>query len=134
MSGLVARRTRTAAAVTCLAGALAVLLGWLAVGTRGPASALLGLAMVLVFFSAGSLPLVVLGDGRAGRSGLALLVLGTTYLLRIVAGVAVYAVASTSSAVDSHVVGLTVIGCALVWVNTQVVVGLSRRGQPTLEL
>jgi len=55
-------------------------------------------------------------------------------VLRILLGVVVYAVASSSDAVDSQVVGITVIGCALVWVNTQVFLGLSRRHQPTLEL
>jgi len=134
VAGLLARRTRTAALTTCLAGGVAVVAGALAVGAHGPLSALLGLGMVLAFFGTGSLPFAVMGDGTGGRSGLAFAVLGMTYLLRIVAGVAVYAVASTSSGVDSLVVGLTVIGCALVWVNTQVVLGLSRRRQPTLDL
>lgn len=134
VAGLLSRRTRIAALTTCLAGGVAVVAGVLAAGPHGPLSALLGLGMVLAFFGAGSLPFAVVGDGTGGRSGLAFAVLGMTYLLRIVAGVAVYAVASTSSAVDSQVVGLTVIGCALVWVNTQVVLGLSRRSQPPLEI
>jgi ATP synthase protein I len=113
---------------------VAVLVGWLAVGAHGPLSALLGLVLVLVFFSAGSLPFVVAGDGTGGRSALAFLVLGMTYVLRILLGVAVYAVATRSDAVDTQVVGLTVIGCALVWTNTQLVLGLSRKHQPTLDL
>lgn len=134
MTSLLARRNRTAALVTGAAGLVAVLAAWLAVGAQGPLSALLGLLMVLVFFAAGSLPFAVLGDGAGGRSGLAFAVLGMTYLLRVVAGVAVYAAAATSPSVDTGVVGLTVIGCALIWVNTQVVLGLSRRQQPGLEL
>jgi ATP synthase protein I len=131
---LLASRNRLAALATSAAGLLAVLVSWAAVGDHGPLSALLGLVMVLAFFSAGTLPFVVAGDGTGGRSGLAFLVLGMTYVLRILAGVVVYQVATRSDAVDSTVVGLTVISCALVWVNTQVVVGLSRRHQPTLDV
>jgi ATP synthase protein I len=131
---MLAQRNRTAAATTGLAGVLAVLLSWAAVGSRGPGSALLGVIMVLVFFGAGSLPFVVAGDGTQGRSGFAFLVLGMTYVLRILLGVGVYVVASESDSVNSTVVGLTVIGCALVWTNTQLFLGLSRRHRPTLEL
>jgi ATP synthase protein I len=132
--GVLARRNRTAALATAVAGAVAVLVSWAAVGAHGPGSALLGVVMVLVFFGAGSLPFVVAGDGSGARSGLAFLVLGMTYVLRILLGVAVYVVASEASWVDSTVVGLTVIGCALVWTNTQLVLGLSRRHRPTLDL
>jgi hypothetical protein len=88
--------------------------------------------MVLVFFTAGSLPLVIAGDG--GRSGFAFLVLAMTYVLRILLGVVVYVVATRSPSIDRQAVGLTVIVCALAWVNTQVVLGLSRRHQPTLDV
>jgi ATP synthase protein I len=131
---MLAQRNRTAAATTALAGLLAVLVSWAAVGSSGPASALLGAVMVLAFFGAGALPFVVAGDGTQGRSGFAFLVLGMTYVLRILLGVAVYTVASESDAVDSKVVGLTVIACALVWTNTQLFLGLSRRHRPTLDL
>ncbi|MCW2498734.1 MAG: synthase [Frankiales bacterium] len=131
---MLAHRNRTAALATALAGLVAVLVAWVAVGAHGPLSALLGAALVLVFFGAGSLPFVVAGDGRGGRSALAFLVLLMTYVLRILLGVAVYAVASEAEGVDTTVVGLTVIGCALVWTNTQVVLGLSRRHRPTLDV
>lgn len=137
MSGapsLLAHRNRVAALATAAAGVVAVLVSWAAVGAHGPLSAALGAAMVLAFFSAGTLPFAVAGDGTRGRSGLAFLVLGMTYVLRILAGVAVYQVATRSDAVDSTVVGLTVIGCALVWTNAQLVVGLQRRHQPTLDV
>ena len=65
---------------------------------------------------------------------MAFLVLGMTYLLRILLGVLIWALAVESPRIDRVVVGVTVIACALVWVNTQVVVGLSRRNQPPLEL
>ena len=126
------RRNRTCALVTLAVGALCVLVAWAAVGSHGPGSALLGLVMVLVFFSAGTLPLLVVGD--ATQSGFAFLVLAMTYILRILLGVVVYVVAIRSPAIDRQVVGLTVIVCALAWVNTQVVLGLSRGHQPTLDV
>lgn len=131
---LLSHRNRLAGLVTTAAGAVAVLVSWAAVGDHGPLSAFLGLLMVLVFFSVGGLPFVVAGDGTHGRSGMAFLVLGMTYVLRVLAGVVIYQVASRSDRVDMTVVGLTVIGCALVWTNTQLVLGLQRRHQPTLDL
>ena len=126
------RRNRTSALVTLGVGVLCVLVSWVAVGSDGPGSALLGVTMVLVFFLAGAVPLLVVGDGR--QSGFAYLVLAMTYVLRILLGVVVYVVATRSPSIDRQVVGLTVIVCALAWVNTQVVLGLSRRHQPTLDV
>ena len=131
---LLRRRNRLAALTTTVAGLLAVVIAWIAVGGHGPLSASLGVVLVLVFFSAGTLPFLVLGDGERRRSGLAFLVLGMTYVLRILLGVVVYQVATRSEQVNTTAVGLTVIGCALVWTNTQLVVGLRRRHQPTLEV
>ena len=128
---MLARRTRVAALTTAAAGLVAVLVAWAAVGTDGPLSALLGAGLVLGFFLLGALPFVV---ADLGHKGMAFLVLGMTYLLRVLLGVVVWAVAVQSERIDRVVVGLTVIACALVWVNTQVVLGLSRRSQPTLDL
>lgn len=129
---ILVRRNRACALVTLAVGALCVLVSWFAVGGHGPGSALLGVVMVLVFFSAGSLPLAIAGDGS--KSGFAFLVLAMTYVLRILLGVVVYVVATRSPSIDRQAVGLTVIVCALAWVNTQVVLGLSRRHQPTLDV
>lgn len=129
---ILVRRNRVCALVTLAVGALCVLVSWVAVGSQGPVSAFLGVVMVLVFFSVGSIPLAVAGDGS--RSGFAFMVLAMTYVLRILLGVVVYVVASDSPSIDRQAVGLTVIACALAWVNTQVVLGLSRKHQPTLEV
>jgi hypothetical protein len=86
---------------------------------------------VLVFFGMGSLPLLVVGEGR---NGLAWIVLGLGYVLRILVGVVVWAVAVSSDAIDRKAVGLTVIGCALVWLNTQLLLGLSRRHRAPLDV
>jgi ATP synthase protein I len=129
---ILVRRNRVCALVTLAVGALCVLVSWAAVGNQGPASAFLGLVMVLVFFSVGAIPLAVVGDGSS--SGFAFMVLAMTYVLRILLGVVVYVIASDSPSIDRQAVGLTVIACALAWVNTQVVLGLSRKHQPTLEV
>lgn len=127
-----ASRARTAALATTAAGLIAVVAAALLVGSRGPGSALLGLGMVLAFFGAGALPLAVVGDGS--QPGFAFLILGMTYVLRILLGVVIYVMASTASWVHTGTVGLTVIGCALVWTNTQLALGLSRKHQPTLDV
>ena len=127
-------RYRAASIATATAGALAVLGAWLWAGPTGPVSALLGAAVVLGFFLLGGLPFLVFGSGGGARGAMAFLVLGLTYLLRVLAGVVIWALAVASPRIDRQVVGVTVIVCALVWVNTQVVVGLARRNQPPLEL
>ena len=128
------RRQRIAALTTSLAGLVAALLGAVTAGRDGVLSAIVGTVLVLLFLSAGSLPLVVAGDGTQGRAKLGFLVLGMTYALRLVLAVAVLTVADASGSVDSQVMGVTVIACALVWTATQVVLGTVRRHQPTLDL
>ncbi|MCW2598584.1 MAG: hypothetical protein JWM02_413 [Frankiales bacterium] len=128
------RRQRIAALTTVFAGLVAALVGAAAVGEDGPLSAAVGTVLVLIFLSAGSLPLVVAGDGTEGRAKLGFLVLGMTYALRLVVAVAVLTAADASGSVDSTVMGLTVIACAVVWTGTQVVLATRRRHQPTLEL
>jgi len=131
---MLSTRNRLATIATTAAGLLAVLVAWVAVGDRGPLSAAVGAAVVLAFFLIGTVPFLVVGSGGPGRSALGFVVLGLLYVLRILAGVVVWAAAVDSPRLDRVAVGVTVIFCALVWVNTQVVVGLSRRYQPTLDV
>ncbi|MGB8652826.1 MAG: hypothetical protein WCD35_19430 [Mycobacteriales bacterium] len=126
------RRNRVAASVTALSGLVAALVSWLATGSHGAVSAFVGCGLVLVFLSAGSIPFVVAGDGTRGRAGLGFLVLGLTYALRLVLALVVLKV--TADVLDGTVVGLVVIACATVWTVTMLVIGLSRRHHPTLDL
>ena len=80
---------------------------------KAPLTAFITLAAVIL--------ITVLFRGIAGR-------------LAILLGVVVYVIASDSPSIDRQAVGITVIACALAWVNTQVVLGLSRKHQPTLEV
>ena len=125
------KASRPAALATLATGLLAIVVAWLAVGSHGPVSALLGTAIALVFFGMGALPLLVAGEGM---NGVAWILLGLGYVLRILVGVAIYAVAVSSDSIDRTVVGLTVIVCALVWLNTQLVWSLRKRNRPTLDL
>jgi hypothetical protein len=127
-------RNRRAALVTGLVGLLAVGVAALVVGADGAWSALLGAGLVLAFLSAGSLPFVVAGDTTQGRGGVAFVVLGLTYALRLVLALVVLKLASRADWVHGTVVGLSVIACALAWAATMVVLGVSRRHQPTLDL
>lgn len=126
------RRNRLAALVTSLVGLVAAGVAWAAVGDRGPVSALVGTLLVVVFLSAGTIPFVVAGDTRQGRGGIAFVVLAMTYALRLVLALVVAKVSAPH--VDGMAVGLTVVACAVAWTGTIVVLGVSKRHQPTLDL
>lgn len=125
------KASKPAALATLVTGLVAVLVAWAAVGSHGPLSALLGTGITLVFFGLGTLPLMIAGEGR---NGLAWLMLGMGYVLRILIGVVIWAAAVSSDSIDRTVVGLTVIVCALVWLNTQLVWSMMKRNRPTLDL
>ena len=131
---VIASRQRAGTLATLVAGVLAAGIGAVVSGPDGARAALVGAVLVLFFLSAGALPLVIAGDGSGDRGRLGFLVLATTYALRLVIAVAVLTAASASGGIDSRVMGLTVIGCALVWTGTQAFLGLRRRGQPGLDL
>jgi hypothetical protein len=84
--------------------------------------------------TAGSLPFVVAGDTRQGRGGAAFVILGLTYALRLVVALVVLKLAARSHVLDRQVIGLVVIACAVAWTATHVVLGLSRKHAPTLDL
>ncbi|MCW2724052.1 MAG: hypothetical protein JWN35_973 [Frankiales bacterium] len=132
MSG-VRHRNRTAAALTSGAGLVTLAVVWASAGRASALSVLVGLALVLVFCWSGAAPFVVAGDGRQGRAGLGFLVLGLNYALRLVLALVVLEAVSRSGAMSTRAVGLAVIGFALVWTGTHVVLGLSRRHAPFLE-
>lgn len=131
---MIGRRNRLASLVTALVGLVAGGVSWAVVGTDGLWSALLGTLLVVVFLSAGSLPFVVAGDTKQGRGGVAFVVLGLTYALRLVLALVVLKLSAQADWVHGRVVGVTVVACALAWVLTMVVLGTSRRHQPTLDV
>ncbi len=127
--GSVLRRVdgpRAAPVTTAAAGVVSAVAGP-AAGVEGAwPAALLAAALVVVFFWAGALPLLLVG-GDLSLAGVGFLMLMMTYVLRLVGLALVLALASRSDAVDARWLALTVIACALVWVVTQVaLVGRSR--------
>ena len=126
------RRNGVAALVTAAVGVVAAGVAWAVTGSDGPLSAALGALLVIVFLSAGTIPFAVAGDTTQGRGGLAFMVLGLTYALRVVLALVVAKLAAPH--VDGQAVGLTVLACATAWTATTLVLTLSRRHQPTLDL
>lgn len=126
------RRNRLSALVTAGVGLVAAGVAWAVVGDEGPLSAAVGALLVIVFLSAGTIPFAVAGDTTQGRGGLAFMVLGLTYALRLVLALVVAKLSAPH--VDGPAVGLTVLACATAWTATTLVLTLSRRHQPTLDL
>lgn len=131
---MIAHRNGWAALVTAVVGLLCAAAAYAARGSEGAWSALLAAGVVVAFMSAGSIPLVVAGDTRDGRGAVGFVVLGLTYALRLVLGVVLFGVVSSSGSLDTRVVGLVVVASAIAWTATHVVLGLSRRHAPTLDL
>lgn len=116
------RQTRTATALVLVAGLVAAVAGVLAEGPAGLASGLLGAVVVLAFFHGGLAPLRLV-DTWGDKAGPGVLFVLLNYAFRLVAIFVVLA-AGTSLGVHGPTLGLTVIGCALVWVIAQVAVGM----------
>jgi ATP synthase protein I len=115
------------APIAVLLAGVASAVGGAVAGVEGaPVAALVGAVVVLLFFWAGALPLLLVG-GNLSLAGVGFLLLMMTYVLRLIGLVIALTVASRSDAVDTRWLALTVIGCTLVWVATQVaLVGRSR--------
>ena len=112
---IVARR---AGAMTAVAAAVMVAVCAALVGVKGLTGALIGVAIVTVFFA-----ISVLVVGRAARiSPPAMMVAAiVTYLVKIVALAIVVSALNGTTAFSTRALGFTAIGCILVWSATQVI-------------
>jgi ATP synthase protein I len=112
---IVARR---AGAVTAVAAAIMVAVCAALVGVKGLTGALIGVAIVAVFFG-----ISVLVVGRAARiSPPAMMVAAmVTYLVKIVALAIVVSALNGTTAFSTRALGFTAIGCILVWSATQII-------------
>ncbi len=121
------RATRWVAPLALVVGgAVSATWGALSGVDGAPLGAALAVVLVLVFFSTGALPLLLVG-GELSRAGIGFLVLMMTYALRLVALLVVLTVVSRSGAADVRWLAITLIALTLVWVGAQVaVVGRSR--------
>jgi len=112
---------RRAGALTAAAAAVMVAVSAALAGVRGLYGALIGVAIVTVFFG-----LSVLVVGRAARiSPQAMMVAAmVTYLVKIVALAVVVSTLDKMSAFSDRALGLTALGCILVWCGTQAITAI----------
>ena len=109
---------RRAGALTAVAAAIMVALSAALVGVKGLIGALIGVALVTVFFG-----ISVLVVGRAARvSPQAMMVAAMiTYLVKIVLLAVVVSSLNGATAFSTRTLGFVAIGCILVWSATQVI-------------
>jgi ATP synthase protein I len=112
---------RRAGALTAAAAAVMVAVSAALAGVKGLYGALIGVAIVTVFFG-----LSVLVVSRAARvSPQAMMVAAmVTYLVKIVALAVVVSTLNRMSAFSDRALGLTAIGCILVWCATQAITAI----------
>ena len=112
---------RRAGAVTAAAAAIMVAVSAALVGAKGLYGALIGVALVTVFFG-----LSVLVVGRAARvSPQAMMVAAmVTYLVKIVGLAIVVSTLHGVTAFSGRALGFTALGCILVWSATQVITAM----------
>jgi ATP synthase protein I len=109
---------RRAVALTAVAAAIMVAVCAALAGTKGLIGALVGVAIVVVFFG-----ISVLVVGRAARiSPQAMMVAAlVTYIVKIVALAVVVSALHGTTAFSTVALGVTAIGCILVWSAAQVI-------------
>jgi ATP synthase protein I len=109
---------RRAGALTAVAAAIMVAVSAALVGTKGLIGALVGVAIVTVFFG-----ISVVVVGRAARvSPQAMMVAAlVTYLVKIVLLAVVVSSLSGTTAFSTRTLGFVAIGCILVWSATQAI-------------
>ena len=112
---------RRAGALTAVAAAVMVAISAALVGVKGLIGALVGVAIVTVFFG-----ISVLVVGRAARISPPAMMIAAlvTYLVKIVALAVVVSSLSGTTAFSTRTVGFVAIGCILVWSATQVVTAI----------
>ena len=109
---------RRAGALTAVAAAIMVALSAVLVGVKGLIGALVGVAIVTVFFG-----ISVLVVGRAARvSPQAMMIAAmVTYLVKIIALAVIVSNMNGTTAFSTRTLGFVAIGCILVWSATQVI-------------
>jgi ATP synthase protein I len=109
---------RRAGTLTAIAAAIMVAVSAALVGVKGLIGALVGVALVIVFFG-----ISVLVVGRAARvSPQAMMVAAmVTYLVKFVLLAVVLSSLSGTTAFSTRTLGFVTIGCILVWSATQVI-------------
>ena len=109
---------RRAGALTAIAAVIMVAVSAALVGVKGLIGALIGVAIVTVFFG-----LSVLVVGWAARVSLGAMMVAAmvTYLVKIVALAVIVSSLNGTTAFSTRTVGFVAIGCILVWSAAQVI-------------
>ena len=112
---------RRAAALTAVAAAIMVAVSAALVGVKGLIGALIGVAIVTVFFG-----ISVFVVGRAARvsPGAMMVAAMVTYLVKIIALAIIVSNMNGTTAFSTRTVGFVAIGCILVWSAAQVIAGV----------
>jgi ATP synthase protein I len=109
---------RRAGALTAVAAAIMVAVSAALVGVKGLIGALIGVAIVTVFFG---ISVVVVGWAARISPPAMMLAAMITYLFKIVALAIVVSALNGTTAFSTRALGFTAIGCILVWSATQVI-------------
>ena len=109
---------RRAGALTAVAAAIMVAVSAAVVGVKGLIGALIGVAIVIVFFG---ISVVVVGWAARISPPAMMLAAIITYLVKIVALAVVVSALNGTTAFSTRALGFTAIGCILVWSATQVI-------------
>ena len=112
---------RRAGALTAVAAAVMVAISAALVGVKGLIGALVGVAIVTVFF--GISVLVVGWAARISPPAMMIAAL-VTYLVKIVALAVIVSSLNGTTAFSTRTVGFVAIGCILVWSTTQVITAI----------
>jgi ATP synthase protein I len=112
---------RRAGALTAVAAVIMVAVSAALVGVKGLIGALIGVAIVVVFFG-----LSVLIVGWAARKSPAAMMIAalSTYLVKILALAVVVSQLNGTTAFSTRTLGFVAIGCILIWSATQVVTAM----------
>jgi ATP synthase protein I len=109
---------RRAAVLTAAGAAIMVAISAALVGVKGLIGALLGVAVVTVFFG---ISIVVVGRvARISQSAMMVAALAT-FLVKIVALAVIVSSLDGTTAFSTRTLGFTAIGCILVWSAAQVI-------------
>src|SRR5215470_660775 len=112
---------KRAALPTALGAAIMVAVSAALVGVKGLVGALLGVAVVTIFFG---LSIVVVGRAaRKSQPAMMVAALGT-FLVKIVALAVIVSMLSGTTAFSTRTLGFTAIGCILLWSAAQVVAAM----------
>ncbi len=115
---------RRATVPTALAAVLMVALSAGLVGTKGLVGALIGVAIVVVFFG---ISIVVVGWAARISPPAMMIAALASFLVKIVALAVVVSSLNGTTAFSTRTLGFTAIGCVLVWSAAQVIVTMRVR-------